>query len=125
MGVEKAVKLEPVGSLGRKMDWTAPPVLLWHHVMKAKPDATAPVAAAGNPLALTRPHGKGKVGFVTAAPLGDAPPGETAFWDWQSSRWRDPEPIPESDVHFAVRRRNAVTLFSFICGTINSFLAGT
>ena len=67
----------PRRSTGRK-----PPVVLWQHVMKAKPDATVHVAAAGNPLILTRPYGKGQVCFVTAAPLGDAPPGETAFWDW-------------------------------------------
>jgi hypothetical protein len=50
--------------------------------MKAKPDATVHVAAAGNPLILTRPYGKGKICFVTAAPLGAAPPGDGAFSDW-------------------------------------------
>jgi hypothetical protein len=50
--------------------------------MKAKPDATVHVTAGGNPVILTRPFGKGKVCFVAAAPLGDAPMGETAFWDW-------------------------------------------
>ena len=82
VGVEKAVKLEPVGALAKKMDWSKPPVVLWQHVMKAKPDATVHATAAGNPVILTRPYGKGQVCFVTAAPLGDAPPGETAFWDW-------------------------------------------
>jgi len=41
MGVEQAVKLEPVGAPARKLDWTTPPVVLWRHVMKAKPDATS------------------------------------------------------------------------------------
>ena len=76
---------EPVGALAKKIDWTKPPVVLWQHVMKAKPDATVQVAAAGNPLILTRPYGKGQICFVAAAPQGDAPPGETAFWDW--SQW--------------------------------------
>ena len=82
VGVEKAVKLQPTGSIAKGLDWTKPPVVLWQHVMKAKPNATVHGAAAGSPLALTRPYGKGKVGFVTAAPLGDAPAGELAFWDW-------------------------------------------
>jgi hypothetical protein len=82
VGVEQAVKLEPVGALAKKIDWTKPPVVLWQHVMKAKPDATVHVAAGGHPLIFTRPYGKGQVCFITAAPLGDAPPGETAFWDW-------------------------------------------
>ena len=50
--------------------------------MQAKPDATVHVAAVGYPLMLTRPYGQGQVCFVTAAPLGDAPAGEMAFWDW-------------------------------------------
>jgi hypothetical protein len=50
--------------------------------MKAKPDATVRVTAGGHPVILTRPYGKGQVCFITAASLGDAPPGETAFWDW-------------------------------------------
>jgi hypothetical protein len=40
------------------------------------------VTAGGSPVILTRPFGKGKVCSVTTAPLGDAPQGETAFWDW-------------------------------------------
>jgi hypothetical protein len=82
VGVERAVKLEPVGSLAKKIDWTKPPVVLWQHVMKAKPDATVHVTAGGHPVILSRPYGKGKVCFVTAAPLGNAATGETAFWDW-------------------------------------------
>lgn len=31
---------------------------------------------------LSRPYGKGKVSFITAARLSDAPPGETVFWYW-------------------------------------------
>ena len=82
VGVEKAVKLEPVGSLAQKIDWTKPPVVLWQHVMKAMPDATVHVTAGGHPVILTRPYGEGQVCFITAAPLGDAPAGATAFWDW-------------------------------------------
>jgi uncharacterized membrane protein len=82
VGVEKAVLLEPVASLAQKIDWTKPPVVLWQHVIKAKPDATVRLTAGGHPVILTRPYGKGQVCFVAAAPLGDAPPGETAFWDW-------------------------------------------
>jgi uncharacterized membrane protein len=82
VGVDKAVKLESVGATAKKIDWTKPPVVLWQHVMKAKPDATVRVTAGGHPVILTRPYGKGQVCFITAAPLGDAPPGETAFWDW-------------------------------------------
>jgi uncharacterized membrane protein len=82
VGVEQAVQLEPVASLAQTLDWTAPPVVLWQHVMKAKPDATVHVASGSHPVILNRPYGKGKVCFVTAAPLGDAAAGETAFWNW-------------------------------------------
>jgi uncharacterized membrane protein len=82
VGAEKPVKLAPASVLAKGLDWSKPPVLLWQHVMKAKPDATVHVTAGGNPAILTRPFGKGKVCFVAAAPLGDAPRGETAFWDW-------------------------------------------
>ena len=82
VGVEQAVQLEPVGTLAQQIDWTKRPVVLWQHVIKAKPDATVRVTAGGHPVILTRPYGKGQVCFVAAAPLGDAPPGETAFWDW-------------------------------------------
>jgi hypothetical protein len=72
VGVEKAVQLEPVASLAQTLDWTAPPVVLWQHVMKAKPDATVHLAAGSHPVILNHPYGKGKVCFVTAAPLGNA-----------------------------------------------------
>ncbi len=82
VGVTKALKLAPANALAQGVDWRNPPVLLWQHVLKAKPDASVLVTAGDNPVIVTRPYGKGKVCFVCAAPLGDAPAGETAFWDW-------------------------------------------
>jgi uncharacterized membrane protein len=82
MGVPAPVLLQPVSDIARTIDWSQPPVVLWQHVMKAKPGATTHATAGGHPAILTRPFGKGKVCFVTIAPLGDAPAGQTAFWDW-------------------------------------------
>jgi uncharacterized membrane protein len=82
VGVEKPARLEPATALTKTLDWTKPPVVLWQHVINTKPDATVHVTAAGHPAIVTTPYGKGKVCFVTAAPLGDAPAGQTAFWDW-------------------------------------------
>lgn len=82
VGAAKSALLEPVSALAKTLDWRSPPVVLWQHWMKPKPDATVHVVADGNPVILIRPFGKGKVCFVTIAPLGEAPAGQTAFWDW-------------------------------------------
>lgn len=82
VGVPTPVLLQPASDMTRKLDWSQPPVVLWQHVLKAKPDATVHAAVGGRPAILTRPFGQGQVGFVTIAPLGDAPAGQTAFWDW-------------------------------------------
>jgi len=76
------MELKPTSALARRLSWTNPPVVLWQHVMKPKSDAIVHVTAGGHPAIFTRPFGKGKVCFVTIAPLGDAPAGQTAFWDW-------------------------------------------
>ncbi len=41
--------------------------------------------SGAHPAILTRPFGKGKVCFITIAPLGEVPSGQTAFWHW--SEW--------------------------------------
>jgi uncharacterized membrane protein len=82
VGGSRPVPLQPASDMARKLDWSHPPVALWQHVMKTKPDATVHATAGGHPAIFTRPFGKGKVCFVTIAPLGDAPTGQTAFWDW-------------------------------------------
>jgi uncharacterized membrane protein len=82
VGISPPLPLQPASDLARKLDWSQPPVVLWQHLMKAKPDATVHATAGGHPAILTRPFGKGRVCFVTIAPLGDAPTGQTAFWDW-------------------------------------------
>jgi hypothetical protein len=82
VGAERAAHLEPAGALLRHLDWSKPPVVLWQHVMKPKPDATVYVKSGPHPAIVSRPYGEGKVTFITAAPLGDAPAGQTAFWDW-------------------------------------------
>jgi hypothetical protein len=82
VGVLRPLPLQPASGMARKLDWSKPPVVLWQHIMKAKPDATVHANAGGHPAILTRPFGKGKVCFVTIAPLGDAPAGQAAFWDW-------------------------------------------
>jgi uncharacterized membrane protein len=75
--------LTPVSPLAKKIDFSGAPVVMWQHVMKAKPDATVHVTAGGQPVIITRPYGKGKVCFIALTPLGDAPSGKTAFWDWK------------------------------------------
>lgn len=82
VGISPPLPLQPTSELARTLDWSQPPVVLWQHVMKAKPDATVHATAGGHPAVLMRPFGEGKVGFVTIAPLGDAPADQTAFWDW-------------------------------------------
>ena len=82
VGVTRPLPLQPASELARKLDWSQPPVVLWQHIMKAKPDATVHAAVGGNPAILTRSFSKGKVCFVAISPLGDAPAGQTAFWDW-------------------------------------------
>ncbi len=82
VGVDRPITLEPASPLARTIDWSNAPVLLWQHTMKPKSDATVHVSAGGNPVIVTRPYGKGKVCFIAAAPLGDAPAGQSAFWDW-------------------------------------------
>ena len=82
VGTSPPLPLQPTSDMARTLDWSKPPVVLWQHVMKAKPDATVHAAAGGHPAIVTRPFGKGRVCFVTIAPLGDAPDGQTAFWDW-------------------------------------------
>ena len=74
--------LQPASEVTQKLNWSKPPVVLWQHIMKTKPDAIVHVVAGGHPAILTRPFGKGKVCFVAIAPLGDTPTGQTAFWDW-------------------------------------------
>lgn len=74
--------LQPASDMVRKLDWSNPPLVLWQHIMKPKSDAIVHATAGGHPAIVTRPFGKGKVCFVTIAPLGDAPGGQSAFWDW-------------------------------------------
>jgi uncharacterized membrane protein len=82
VGFPTPVPLQPASDVARKLDWSKPPVVLWQHNMMAKADATVHVTAGDNPVIVSRPFGKGKVCFVTISPLGDAPAGQTAFWDW-------------------------------------------
>jgi hypothetical protein len=83
VGVNQPAVLTPVSPLAKKIDFSGAPAVMWQHVMKAKPDATVHVTAGGQPVIITRPYGKGKVCFIALAPLGDAPAGKTAFWDWK------------------------------------------
>lgn len=82
VGVKEPAVLTPVSPLAKKIDFSDSPVVLWQHVMKAKPDATVHVTAGGHPVIITRAYGKGKVCFIALTPLGDAPAGKTAFWNW-------------------------------------------
>jgi hypothetical protein len=82
VGVPTPVHLQPADWLAKRLNWKNPPVVLWQHLMNAKPDAVVWVTAGGNPVIITDHYGKGKVCFIAAAPLGDAPAGQTAFWDW-------------------------------------------
>jgi uncharacterized membrane protein len=55
---------------------------MWQHLVTAKPNATVHVAAGQHPAIVSWTYGKGKVMVVTTSPLGDAPAGQTAFWQW-------------------------------------------
>ncbi len=83
VGVKEPAVLTPVSSLAKTIDFSGAPVVMWQHVMKAQPGATVHVTAGGHPVILTRPYGKGKVCFIALTPLGDAPDGKTAFWNWK------------------------------------------
>jgi hypothetical protein len=74
--------LAPASTVAKAVDFAGAPVAMWLHQMKPRSDATVHVTAGGQPVVITRPFGKGRVCYIALAPLGDAPEGSTAFWDW-------------------------------------------
>jgi hypothetical protein len=62
-------------------------VVLYRHMVKAKPGTTTLLkGAGGEPLLVGWSYGKGRVAVFSGTVLGEAPPGATAFWEtkeWQ------------------------------------------
>ncbi len=82
VGEKAPAALEPSGPLAKGIGSTQRPVALWQHLVTPKPEATVHVTAGGQPVLVTGTYGKGRVAVITAAPLGEAPAGATAFWEW-------------------------------------------
>lgn len=57
-------------------------VVMFRHQLKAKPEAAIMVSAGGEPLVVGAAFGSGRVVAVLATPLGEAPAGQTAWWEW-------------------------------------------
>ena len=81
-GKMKPVKLVPTGKPAAGLDYRAEPLVVWQHNAEAKPGVTVVATAGGKPAIAYGDCGKGKVAVVLVAPLGEVPPGATAFWDW-------------------------------------------
>ncbi|MHB9134469.1 MAG: glutamine amidotransferase [Armatimonadota bacterium] len=63
-----------------------PPVVLYRHAVTAKPNTTVLLAGKNNePLLVAGAYGKGRVVVFTGTVLGEAPAGQTPFW--QSPAW--------------------------------------
>ncbi len=64
-------------------------LVLYRHVVKAKPRTTTLLkGAGGEPLLVGRGYGKGRVAVFTGTVLGEVPTGGTAFWEtkeWQET----------------------------------------
>ncbi len=79
------VPLTPAGPnpLTAGLSWDQKPlVMVACKSVAVKPGATVLVRAQGTPLVVVWRVGKGKVAAVLAQPLGIAPPGAIAYWDW-------------------------------------------
>lgn len=73
----------PSKELGVKVDkWQNPPLVMYRHMVKAKPGATILIPGTnGEPLLVGGRYGKGRVVVFTGTVLGDAPTGKVAFWN--------------------------------------------
>jgi uncharacterized membrane protein len=60
------------------------PLVYWQHAVAPKAGAEVVLRAGGHPSLVFDRFGKGKVAALTLSPTGNPPPGETAWWDWQS-----------------------------------------
>lgn len=69
--------------LTKGLKWEAKPlVMVSHQIVETKKAAVTLVTADKAPIVVVWRYGKGKVAVILAQPLGEAPPGGTAFWDW-------------------------------------------
>ncbi len=71
-----------------KATWKTPPEVIFRHIVEPVPNAQVLMpGAAGEPLWVGKPYGKGRVAVFTGTVLGEAPQGQTAFW--QDPNWKD------------------------------------
>jgi len=81
-GVKQPLVLSPEGGFAGGLKWAERPATLWLHHVEPKEGARVLLRAGSFPAAVTGRAGKGCVGALMVAPLGDPPQGATAFWDW-------------------------------------------
>ena len=105
VGANAPVALQPSSDLARRADWSAHPVILWQHALQPKAGATVHVKAGDAPVIISGVYDRGAVMVMGAAPLGEAPKGSTAYWEWPG--WKgllvglvrnllaDPPPVTE------------------------------
>ena len=68
--------------------WQKPTVVLYRHLVEARPGATVLLAGAdGEPLLVGGTYGKGRVVVISGTVLGTAGQGQAPFW--QSPAWPD------------------------------------
>ena len=67
----------------KDVDLSAKPHVYWIHEARSK-HGTTPVLEAGRmPLLVLGQYGKGRVAAFLGTPMGEAPEGQTPFWQWQ------------------------------------------
>ena len=77
--------MTPAGdnALTQGLAWNQKPlVMVSAKAAAVKPGATVLVEAQGTPIVVVWHCGKGRVAAILAQPLGEAQPGNAAFWDW-------------------------------------------
>ena len=67
--------------LAQGLDASQKPMCYWSHDFQTAGGEVA-LKAGGRPLLVLSKYGKGRVAVFLGAPLGDAPVGQTAFWQW-------------------------------------------
>jgi len=64
------------------LNWAAKPCVYWYHHVTPRAGAQVVLTAGTAPLLITGSYGKGKVAVFAGSILGEAAPGQTAFWTW-------------------------------------------
>jgi uncharacterized membrane protein len=65
------------------LSWDKPPVVLWRQALEPVPGARVVVTAGGKAFLVTNALPTGRVAAVLGSPLGIAPGGSLAYWEWK------------------------------------------